>query len=298
MPPDFQQKDTIAVIGLGKTGTAIGHLLGRAGYRIVAVTGRTGAAQQNRIAYTGGVAFPADANAEAASLATCIFITTPDDTIAAVCRDIAENGGIQRGDKVIHTSGAGGLDLLESARAAGAKVASIHPLQSFADVDGAIRNIPGSTFGVTAEAELREWSAEIVRELGGIPLEVPDAVKPLYHAAACLASNYLTTLIHTVEEMYLALGLGRDEAMRAFWPLVRGTLGNIETRGTVQALTGPIVRGDAGTIARHLDVLRKILPAYLPVYRTLGLLTVELAEKRGTLARDQLASIERNLQGD
>ncbi|MHB8769723.1 MAG: Rossmann-like and DUF2520 domain-containing protein [Syntrophales bacterium] len=297
MPPDSLQEETIAVIGLGKTGTAIGHLLHRAGYPIVAVTSRTCASRENRIGYTGGVAFSADANAEAASLATCIFITTPDDMIAAVCRRIAENGGIQPGDKVIHTSGAGSLDLLESARRVGAKVASIHPLQSFADVEGAIRNIPGSTFGVTAEADLREWSAGIVRSLGGIPVEVPEAIKPLYHAAACLASNYLTTLIHTVEEIYLALGLGRDEAIRAFWPLVEGTLANIEARGTVQALTGPIARGDAGTIARHLEVLREALPAYLPVYRTLGLLTVELASKRGTLSPEQLASMTKHLAG-
>jgi predicted short-subunit dehydrogenase-like oxidoreductase (DUF2520 family) len=294
MPIGSNRKEHIAIIGLGKTGTAIGYLLQRAGYRVVAVASRSQISLQSRIGYTGGAAFTADANAEAASLATCIFITTPDDTIGAVCREIVQKGGVNPGDKIVHMSGAGGLDLLEPARQAGAKVASIHPLQSFADIEGAIRNIPSSTFGITADEELREWSAELVRELGGIPIEVPEVIKPLYHAAACMASNYLTTLIHAVEEIYLSLGLSRDEAIRAFWPLVSGTLKNIETKGSVQALTGPISRGDAGTIERHIRVFRETLPDYLPVYCTLGLLTVELAMKRNALSQEA-ADIIKNI---
>jgi predicted short-subunit dehydrogenase-like oxidoreductase (DUF2520 family) len=272
--------------------SSIGYLLRQAGYPIVAVTSRSHSSLQDRIRYTGGKAFTAEGDAEAASLATCIFIATPDDTIASVCREIAQQGGFKQGDKVIHMSGAGGLDLLESARHAGASVASIHPIQSFADVEAAIRNIPMSTFGITADEDLREWSAELVRELGGIPFYVPETIKPLYHAAACMASNYLTTLIHMAEQTYLSLGLSRDEAIRAFWPLVAGTLKNIETRGSIQALTGPISRGDAGTIEQHIRVLREKLPAYLPAYCTMGLLTVELAVKKETLTPEKAEIIK------
>ena len=286
-----KRNEKIAIIGLGMTGTAIGHLLRRAGYPVVAVSSRSHASLRKRISYTGGTAFTADANAEAAALATCIFITTPDDTIATVCREMALHGGIDPGDKVIHMSGAGGLDLLESARQAGAKVASIHPLQSFADIEGAIRNIPSSTFGITADEELREWSAGLVRELGGIPVEVPERIKPLYHAAACMASNYLTTLIHAVEEIYLSLGLSREESLRAFWPLVNGTLKNIETKGSVQALTGPISRGDARTIEQHIRVFKERLPGYLPAYCAMGLLTVELAIKKKSLCPEAADTI-------
>jgi predicted short-subunit dehydrogenase-like oxidoreductase (DUF2520 family) len=294
MPAVSNLKENITIIGLGRTGTAIGYLLRQAGYAVVAVTSRSRASLLNRIGYTGGMAFTSDANAEAASLATCIFITTPDDTIASVCRDIAKKGGVSPGDKVIHMSGAGGLDLLEPACMAGAAVASIHPLQSFADIEGAIRNIPSSTFGITADEDLREWSVGLVRELGGVPVEVPEAIKPLYHAAACMASNYLTTLIHAVEEIYLSLGLSRDEAIRAFWPLVNGTLKNIETKGSVQALTGPISRGDAGTIEQHIHVLSETMPYYLPAYCVMGLLTVELAVKGNTLSPER-ADIIKNI---
>jgi len=294
MPTFSNRKENIAIIGLGKTGTAIGHLLRQAGYPIVAVASRSQASLRKRIGYTGGMAFTADANAEAASLATCIFITTPDDTIAAVCHDIAQKGGISPGDKVVHMSGAGGLDLLEAARKAGAKVASIHPLQSFADVDEAISNIPFTTFGITGGEDLREWLVVLVRELGGIPIEIPEGCKPLYHAAACMASNYFTTLIHTVEEIYLSLGMGRDDAVRAFWPLVNGTLKNIEKKGSIHALTGPISRGDAGTIEKHIRVIRETLPDYLPVYCTLGCLTVDLAIKKNTLSPEK-AEIIKNI---
>lgn len=297
MTASSHRKEKIAIIGLGRAGTAIGHLLSKAGYPVVAVTSRSQTSLDERIRYTGGRPFRADENAQAASLATCIFITTPDDSIAAVCREIAEKGGFRRGDKVIHMSGAGGLDLLEPARETGAAVASIHPIQSFADLEGAIRNIPASTFGVTAGDNLRDWSFALVRELGGIPFEVPEAIKPLYHAAACLASNYLTALIHMVEEIYLSLGLSRDEAIRAFWPLVRGTLNNIETKGTVQALTGPIARGDGGTIEQHLAVFTERLPLYLPAYRAMGLMTLELALQKKSLSPQKAEAIKKILEG-
>jgi len=285
-------KENVAIIGLGKAGTAVGYLLREAGYPIVAVTCRSHTSLRDRIRYTGGKAFTAEANAEAVSLASCILIATPDDIISSVCSEIAQQGGFQQGDKVIHMSGAGGLDLLESARDVGASVASIHPIQSFADIETAIRSIPRSTFGITADDAIREWSAELVRALGGIPFYVPETIKPLYHAAACMASNYLTTLIHMAEETYLSLGLSRDEAIRSFWPLVSGTLTNIETRGSIQALTGPISRGDAGTIEQHIRVLREKLPAYLPAYCAMGLLTVDLAIKKRTLSPEKAELIK------
>jgi predicted short-subunit dehydrogenase-like oxidoreductase (DUF2520 family) len=292
------QREKCAIIGLGKAGTAIGYLLRQVGYPIVAVASRSQATLEERIRYTGGRGVTAEANAEAAKLATCIFITTPDDCIARVCREIAEQGGFQPQDKVIHMSGAGGLDLLEPARQAGALVASIHPIQSFADVEGAIRNIPGSTFGITADKDLGAWSTELVRELGGQPFEVPEAIKPLYHAAACMASNYLATLIHMTEETYLSLGLDREVAIRTFWPLVVCTLKNIERSGSVNALTGPISRGDAGTIAQHVRVIRENLPAFLTAYREMGLLTLNLAMQKGGLSPEGAELIRRILKGE
>ena len=156
--------DTVAILGLGKVGTAVGFLLRKAGYRIVAVASRSKASLNQGIVYTGGKPY---LNFSAAAVAAnCIIITTSDDAISHVCKKISSEKAISPGDKVIHMSGAGGLDLLESAQDAGARVACIHPLQSFADVDGAIRSIPGSTFGITSSDEIREWSVQMVRDLG------------------------------------------------------------------------------------------------------------------------------------
>jgi predicted short-subunit dehydrogenase-like oxidoreductase (DUF2520 family) len=287
--------DRIAILGLGKVGTAVGYLLKSSGYRIVAVADASAAALEKGTSYTGGEAFTNPSRA--AAQANCIIITTTDDAIAPVCAEIVRNSAVEPGDKIIHMSGAGGLNLLAPARAAGAKVGSIHPIQSFADVNGAIRNIPGSTFGITADEALADWAVAVVRDLQGVPFFVPEKDKALYHAAACMASNYLTTLMHMVEKTYQTLGLTRDEAIRAFWPLVKGTLVNVESNGTVGALTGPIARGDSGTIEKHLQAFRTSLPDLLAPYCILGLMTVEIALEKKTLSPDRAETIKKLLKG-
>ncbi len=137
-----------------------------------------------------------------------------------------------------------------------------------------------------------------MRDLGGLPFFVAEEDRPLYHAAACVASNYLVALMHTAEDIYRSLGLARDDAVRAFWPLVKGTIRNIEARGTVQALTGPIARGDLGTVARHIAALKARLPVLLEPYRTIGLLTVEIALEKGTISRERAEEIKSLLRGE
>ena len=289
------EKDTIAILGLGKVGTAVGYLLKSAGYPIVAVASRSVSSLNHGVAYTGGK--PGTSFSDAAAQAGCIFITTADDAIQSTCEKITREGGIEPGKKVIHMSGAGGLDLLSAAKNAGACVASIHPLQSFADVEGAIINIPGSTFGITTNDDIKAWSVRIVRDIGGIPFFIPEEDKPLYHAAACMASNYLTVLMHTVEEIYLSLGLSRDDAIQAFWPLVRGTLKNIEMKGTVSALTGPVARGDIGTIRKHLQALHDKLPLYLQAYCAMGILAADIGIEKKTLSKEEAETIKKLLRG-
>ncbi len=154
-----------AILGMGKVGTAIGFLLRRAGYEIRAVSSRSLDSAMRASKLTGGRV--CRSLSEAASAATCVIIATTDDAIEPVCREIVEEGSITAGKNVIHLSGAGGLDLLSAARARGARVATIHPIQTLADVNLAISRLPGSTFGITAEKEIEAWSAQLVRDLGG-----------------------------------------------------------------------------------------------------------------------------------
>jgi predicted short-subunit dehydrogenase-like oxidoreductase (DUF2520 family) len=295
MTEQHPDKDRIAIIGLGKVGTAVGRLLKTAGYKIVAVFDPQPSAIEQHIPYTGGRR--AQSAADAAGDADAVLITTGDDFIAPVCRTIAEEGGFSAGRKVVHMSGAGGLDLLTAAKERGCAVASIHPIQTFADVEGAVASIPGSTFGVTADDGIKDWAVAFVRDLNGTPVFIAEKDKPLYHAAACMASNYLTTLIHTVETIYGHFGLDRESSVRAIRPLLQGTLQNIETKGTVQALTGPIARGDVETVRTHIRTLRSELPDLLEAYCVLGELTVGIALEKKSLSAEGAAQILKLIRG-
>ncbi len=289
------QSPAFAIIGAGMVGTAIGFLLKKAGHDITAVADCSAAHLQRAIAYTGKTAVFRDP-AQAAAHADCLLITTPDDRIEAVCTKIVRGSSV-RGKKIFHMSGAGGLDLLEPAAQAGAAVASIHPLQSFSSITGAIQNIPGSYFGVTAASGSKKIAVSIVRDLQGIPIHITPAQKPLYHAAACMASNYLVSLMSVVESIYLSIGFSEKDAHKAYLPLVHGSLTNIEKQGCVGALTGPIARGDAGTIQKHIKALADSPSDTASLYGELGQITVQLALQKGTLNAVQAKKITALLKG-
>jgi predicted short-subunit dehydrogenase-like oxidoreductase (DUF2520 family) len=282
-----------AIIGAGMVGTAIGFLLKKAGCKIVAID-KSAAALRRAESYTGGKSCrkPQEVLADA----DCILITTPDDIILSVCKEIARSALI-KGKYVFHLSGAGGLDLLETAKEAGAAVGSIHPLQSFSSIDNAIQNIPSSYFGITADTKTRKQAEAIVLALGGKPIYISDKQKPLYHAAACVASNYLVSLLNVVESIYQTVGINEKDAKKAYLPLIYGSLKNIELSGSVSALTGPIARGDSGTIQKHVSALNANLPQYASLYSSLGLVTVKLARKKGTLNSRQAKQISDILKG-
>jgi len=283
-----------AIIGTGMVGTAIGSLLVKGGHHIAAMADLSPAHLQRARTYIN--AKECIDITEAAALGECILISTSDDRILGVCSEIAQKIPL-KGKKVLHLSGAGGLDLLEPACKAGAAISSIHPLQSFSSIDGAIASIPGSYFGVTAGTGAKKISFDLVRDLGGLPVSIAPEQKPLYHAAACIASNYLVSLMSVVESIYLAIGITEKDARRAYLPLVYGSLKNIEKQGCAGALTGPIARGDAGTIEKHIKAFESKLSSHLPFYSELGKVTVDLARQKGTLSAGQAEIIIELLKG-
>ena len=286
--------NNFAIIGAGMVGTAIGFLLKKAGYEIVALADKSTAALRRAQSYTGGKSYRKPQ--EVLHDADCILITTPDDLILSVCKDIAR-APLIKGKYVFHMSGAGGLDLLEPAKKAGAAVASIHPLQSFSSIDNAIKNIPSSYFGITADAKAKKQAEAIVISLGGKPIYISAKQKPLYHAAACVASNYLVSLLNVVESIFQSIGISEKDAKKAYLPLIYGSLKNVELSGTVSALTGPIARGDSGTIQKHVYAISANLPQYASLYSSLGIVTVNLGRKKGTLNSRQAKIISDILKG-
>jgi predicted short-subunit dehydrogenase-like oxidoreductase (DUF2520 family) len=220
----------------------------------------------------------------AAGLADIVFITTPDRSVADVCRRVGASNAIHPGSVVIHTSGALSSEVLAPVRRAGAFALSLHPMQTFTDTAEALRNLPGSCIGLEGDAQALVWGRRIARDLGGKPLLIAREHKVLYHAAACIASNYLVVLLDISLQLLKTAGIRASDGLPAAVALVNGTVRNVGRAGTIRALTGPIERGDVETIQAHLRGLREALPECIDVYKALGRHTVGLAERKRSLS--------------
>ncbi len=253
---------SIGFIGAGTVGTALAVRLKLRGYAIVAVASRTPASAHRLADQVPGcrVYASGDGVAQAADL---IFITTPDAAIGAVASGVPW----RRGQAVVHCSGVDSLDVLEPARKRGAMVGGFHPLQTFASVAQAVENIPGSTIAVEAEEPLLTTLKGVAESLEGKWVVLKAGDKVLYHAAAVISCNYLVTLMQMATDLWQTFGVDRAEATQALMPLLRGTLNNLEKVGLPNCLTGPVARGDLGTIRKHLEALERAAPHLLPAYR-------------------------------
>jgi predicted short-subunit dehydrogenase-like oxidoreductase (DUF2520 family) len=283
-------KKTVAIIGAGRVGSTIGFLLKRAGHAVTAVAARTQASAEQARVFIGSGETTTDV-VQAALSAEVVFITTLDGAIRPVCEEIARGRGFRPGSLVVHASGAHSLDLLSAARNAGAGRAVIHPLQSVPTRELGVQNIPGSYFRIEADPEELSTARELVRALGGIELLMPKwsqdkGSSALYHAGAVVVSNYFVALVDYGLKFYEALGADKQAALKAVLPLIKGTLQNIETLGIPAALTGPIARGDIGTVRDHLDAMRIRAPELLGLYKELAKHAISTARDKGSLAQD------------
>ncbi len=263
-------------IGAGTTGNALAVRLSQKGWPVVGVYSRTLSSAQKLARRVSNCQVYHTAQ-ELADVGEVVFITTPDDVIAQVCSEIRWH----EGQSVLHCSGAHSVDILEPAKKFGAAVGSFHPLQTFADVDQAIANLPGSTFALEAEEPLLSTLKELAQLLNGDWVKLGAGDKVLYHAAAVFACNYLVTLVKLALDLWKAFGVSSREATRALLPLLRGTLNNIDNIGLPNCLTGPVARGDSGTIERHLKALDAKNPSLLTAYKELGLQTIPIALAKG-----------------
>ena len=278
---------TVAIIGAGRVGGAIGFLLAQAGYSIAAVAARTRDTAEKARSFIGSGEALTDA-AGAARTADIVFITTPDSEIRTVCEAVSAAGGFRNGSIVVHTSGAQTIELLGSARRAGAYRAVLHPLQSIPTMDLGVKNIPGSYFRVEADPQALALARELVKALGGAELALPEWTSgrdsaALYHAGAVAASNFFVALVDLCLRFYEALGADRKDALKAVLPLIKGTLANIESTGVPGALTGPIMRGDLQTVRGHLEAMALRAPELAPLYKALSRHTVHVARDKGSL---------------
>ena len=272
----------VGFIGAGTVGTALAITLSDRGYQVVAVSSRSQTSAEKLAQAISGCR-AVNNNQAVADAAELIFITTPDGAIPQVASEVQWH----HGQSVVHCSGADSTDTLEPAKKSGAQAGAFHPLQTFASVKQAIDNIPGSAFAIEAEEPLLTTLKDMATALDGNWIELKASDKVLYHAAAVIACNYMVTLIKLATDLWQTFNVPTHQATKTLMPLLRGTLNNIDNVGIPQCLTGPIARGDIGTIKKHINALQKVAPAVLSTYRELGLQTIPIALAKGRINQHQ-----------
>jgi predicted short-subunit dehydrogenase-like oxidoreductase (DUF2520 family) len=289
-------KPTVAVVGAGKVGSALAVALQGAGYPIVGVVSR-GLSSAEKLGLRLGVDFSTDL-AQFIKDAQIVFITTPDREVVSTATKVAKNGGLKTGKIVVHTSGSIPSTAINVVKQYGAFAAAFHPLQSFADVETAIANLPGSYFAIEGDSKALPVLNQLMNDLQGHGITINPEDKPLYHAAAVVASNYLVSTIHLATEMLAKLGLDRQQSVPALLPLIMGTLNNIKNETTIKALTGPVERGDSITLEKHINAITKLAPVEQEVYQSLGKLTVMLALQKGSIDEVKAQELINILEGN
>jgi predicted short-subunit dehydrogenase-like oxidoreductase (DUF2520 family) len=276
----------VGVVGAGRVGTALAVALRRAGHDVVAVSGVSEASRRRAERDLPDVPVqPAEDVARAAQL---VLLTVPDDALPGVVETLAAQDCFSSGQLVAHTSGRHGLDVLRPAVEAGAAPLALHPVMTFAGAPEDADRLAGATVTVSAPESLLPVAQAIVLELGAEPAPVPDSARVLYHAALAWGSNYLVTLVTTAADLLRAAGV--EDPSRMLGPLLGASLDNALRRGDA-ALTGPVARGDAGTVAAHLDALSATAPDVVAAYVALARLTADRALQSGRLAPEDAESL-------
>ncbi len=271
----------IGIIGSGVVGTALGVVLSAKGYEITGVHDIKSESTRQLVERIGCRAYldPQDV----ARSANILFITPSDSAIQKVTDELADRQSFHPGQVIVHMSGAQSSEILDRAKECGAQVLSVHPLQSFANLEGAIENLPGSVFSIEGDKGAYDTAVCIVETLGGEYFFIDRAAKPLYHAGACVVSNYLVTLLDLGAKLLESTGIPGSMASRALMPLVHGTINNVENIGIPGALTGPIARGDLSTVTKHLECMEQMAPGLVKLYTLLGYYTAPIARDKGTI---------------
>lgn len=274
----------VGVVSAGRVGAVLGAALARAGHSVVAASGVSKESVQRAEELLPGVPIlPPDDVVRRADL---VLLALPDDALAGMVRGLAAADALRPGQIVVHTCGAHGVEVLAPAVDHGALTLALHPVMTFTGRAEDLERLTTCCFGVTAgDGDEAAWSVgeALVMEMGAEPVRIPDAARPLYHTALAHGANHLVTLVAEAADLLREAGVG--DPNRMLGPLLSAALDNALRHGD-RALTGPVARGDVGTVRAHLRVLAEHAPDMLPTYRALAMRTAERAEESGLLRAD------------
>ena len=287
----------VGVVGAGRVGAVVGAALQAAGHHVIAAAAVSAASRERaeRLLPSAEI-LPVDDVARAAE--DLLLLAVPDDALASVVAGLAATGALREGTTVAHTSGAHGLAILGSALGSDGPPArdgsalgsdrppardgngrrsgiALHPAMTFTGAAADLDRLPGIAWGVTADD--RAFAARLVTDLGGVPEWIAEEARPLYHAALAHGANHLVTLVNEAADLLRAAGVEHPETVLS--PLLHAALDNALSLGDA-ALTGPVSRGDAGTVRKHRDA---IAAESVPMYLALARRTADRAVAAGRL---------------
>jgi predicted short-subunit dehydrogenase-like oxidoreductase (DUF2520 family) len=276
----------VGVVGAGRVGAVLGAALSQAGHDVVGASAVSQASLDRAAALLPGVpVLPVDELVRRASL---VLLAVPDDALGDLVAGLAATDALPRGALVAHTSGRHGLSVLEPATRSGALPLALHPALPFSGTAVDLHRLHGTAFGVTAPEPLRPVAEALVVEMGGEPVWLTEAQRPVWHAALAHGANHLTTLVASAADLLRGLGVERPAQVLA--PLLGAALDGSLRSGDA-ALTGPVARGDAGTVRTHLDELAQAAPDVLPSYLAMARLTADRAIASGRLDPDRAGAL-------
>ncbi len=284
----------IGFIGGGRVGKAYGRFLKSYGYDVCGYYSRTQASAIAAASFSGTECY--DDVKELAEEVDMLFFTVNDDQISIAAEKLAEMDVSLNGKIAVHMSGALGSGELESLKKRGCNIYSIHPLLSFAEPEKAWKRVKDAVFSIEGDSEKMKTMTSFIENTGCSYFEIETEKKALYHAAACVASNYVTVLLDYAFSIYYDMGLTKEDAARALLPLVRGTVQNAEEGGPDKTLTGPISRGDAGVIRRHMEAFDKSAKDKEDFYRFMGLQTADYVSRYGLQPEEKINEIKKILK--
>jgi predicted short-subunit dehydrogenase-like oxidoreductase (DUF2520 family) len=268
----------IGFVGAGPVGLTLARAFDAAGWPVVAVASRdAGRRAAFRAALPDARAFPEPAGV--LDEAAVIFLTVPDDAIAPLAASLR----LYSGQAIVHTSGALGLEVLAPAMAAGTMAGTFHPLVAFAEPEAALAALDGATIAIEGDEPMLRLLDELAEAIGGQPVRIPPGGKAAYHAAAVLAAGGFVALLDAIAELGRGAGLDEAGALAIYAPLIRQSLANAERLGIRAALTGPIARGDTGTLRAHLVAMRVLAPGAIELYAAAARREIALAAGRGAV---------------